>query len=141
MQSLAVLASEMDCVEEARKWFREGTRTVMVRGFSLPCPALCMRVVRVCRMLCVWCAHWVPGGLLQCAVRAAMHSTRPPQSLCHDLRDAPAAPLLCAQGRASHALWQAWALMEQKQEGQDPAMVRGLYRRGLEARCVPMALR
>ena len=29
-QSLAVLASEMDCVEEARKWFREGTRTVTV---------------------------------------------------------------------------------------------------------------
>ena len=29
-QSLAVLAAEMDCVEEARKWFREGTRTVTV---------------------------------------------------------------------------------------------------------------
>ncbi len=30
-QSLAVLAAEMDCVEEARKWFREGTRTLTVR--------------------------------------------------------------------------------------------------------------
>lgn len=29
-QSLAVLAAEMDCVEEARKWFREGTRTLTV---------------------------------------------------------------------------------------------------------------
>lgn len=39
-QSLAVLASEMDCVEEARKWFREGTRTLTVRGWcawSNPC--------------------------------------------------------------------------------------------------------
>lgn len=29
-QSLAVLAAEMDCLEEARKWFREGTRTLTV---------------------------------------------------------------------------------------------------------------
>lgn len=62
-QSLAVLAAEMDCVEESRKWFREGTRTVM--------------------------------------------------------------------GRASHALWQAWALMEQKQG--DRSVVRALFKRGLEA--------
>ncbi|KAL4435899.1 hypothetical protein ABPG77_000661 [Micractinium sp. CCAP 211/92] len=62
-QSLAVLAAEMDCVEEARKWFKEGTRTIM--------------------------------------------------------------------GRASHALWQAWALMEQKQG--DRTLVRPLFRRGLEA--------
>ena len=33
-QSLAVLAAEMDCVEEARKWFREGTRTLTVRPHS-----------------------------------------------------------------------------------------------------------
>lgn len=39
------------------------------------------------------------------------------------------------QGRASHALWQAWALMEQKQG--DRALVRPLFRRGLEARCAP----
>lgn len=25
-----MLAAEMDCTDEARKWFREGTRTVMV---------------------------------------------------------------------------------------------------------------
>lgn len=61
-QSLAVLAAEMDCLEEARKWFREGTRTLT--------------------------------------------------------------------GKASHALWQAWALMEQRQG--DKAMVRPLYNRGLE---------
>jgi tetratricopeptide (TPR) repeat protein len=66
-QSLAVLAAEMDCVEEARKWFREGTRTVM--------------------------------------------------------------------GRASHALWQAWALMEQRQG--DRSLVRALLKRGLEARWAP----
>ena len=34
------------------------------------------------------------------------------------------------QGKASHALWQAWALMEQRQG--DRAMVRPLFRRGLE---------
>ena len=38
-----------------------------------------------------------------------------------------------AQGKASHALWQAWALMEQRQG--DKAMVRPLYNRGLEVRC------
>ncbi|KAI3436107.1 hypothetical protein D9Q98_002165 [Chlorella vulgaris] len=61
-QSLAVLAAEMDCTDEARKWFREGTRTVM--------------------------------------------------------------------GKESHALWQAWALMEQRQG--DNSIVRALYKRGLE---------
>ena len=40
--------------------------------------------------------------------------------------------LLCLQGRASHALWQAWALMEQKQG--DRAVVRALFRRGIEVR-------
>lgn len=37
-----------------------------------------------------------------------------------------------AQGKSSHALWQAWALMEQRQG--DQAMVRPLYKRGLEVR-------
>lgn len=63
-QSLAVLAADLDRPEEARKWFRAGTKTLT--------------------------------------------------------------------GAASHALWQAWALMEQR-NGTDPEAVRSLYRRGLEA--------
>ena len=52
MQSLAVLASEMDCVEEARKWFREGTRTVMVRCCGCGA-ALRLCDVHVCVCMCV----------------------------------------------------------------------------------------
>ena len=63
-QSLAVLAADLDRPEEARKWFRAGTKTL--------------------------------------------------------------------SGAASHALWQAWALMEQR-NGTAPEAVRSLYRRGLEA--------
>ena len=63
-QSLAVLASDLDRPDEARKWFRAGTRTV--------------------------------------------------------------------SGAASHALWQAWALMEQRLRS-DPDVVRALYRRGLQS--------
>lgn len=63
-QSLAVLAADMDCHEEARKWFRQGTRTL--------------------------------------------------------------------SGSASHALWQAWALMEARL-GSEPSLVRRLFARGLEA--------
>jgi tetratricopeptide (TPR) repeat protein len=63
-QSLAVLAADLDRPEEARKWFRAGTKTV--------------------------------------------------------------------RGAASHALWQAWALMEQRNKS-DPEIVRALYTRGLEA--------
>lgn len=63
-QSLAVLAADLARPDEARKWFRAGTRTV--------------------------------------------------------------------SGAASHALWQAWALME-KRNGTDPEAVRVLFRRGLEA--------
>lgn len=36
------------------------------------------------------------------------------------------------QGKESHALWQAWALMEQRQG--DNSIVRALYKRGLEVR-------
>lgn len=60
-QSLAVLAAEMGVTEEARKWFRLGTDTLM--------------------------------------------------------------------GSSSHALWQAWALMEKRQG--DASVVRSLFRRGL----------
>ena len=63
-QSLAVLAADLDRPEEARKWFRAGTKTV--------------------------------------------------------------------KGAASHALWQAWALMEQRNKS-DPEAVRALYSRGLES--------
>ena len=63
-QSLAVLAADLDRPDEARRWFRVGTKTVM--------------------------------------------------------------------GSASHAMWQAWALMEQKL-GTDPEVVRALYRRSLQA--------
>ena len=63
-QSLAVLAADLDRPDEARKWFRAGTKTV--------------------------------------------------------------------RGAASHALWQAWALMEQRNKS-DPEIVRALYTRGLEA--------
>lgn len=44
----------------------------------------------------------------------------------------PADRPFTSQGKASHALWQAWALMEQRQG--DKAMVRPLYKRGLEVR-------
>lgn len=63
-QSLAVLASELQKPEEARKWFRTATNSI--------------------------------------------------------------------KGSASHALWHAWALMEQRQ-GSNPEVVRELYRRGLNA--------
>lgn len=64
-QSLAVLAAELDRPEEARRWFRAGTKTV--------------------------------------------------------------------SGSASHALWQAWALMEQRTKGAAPEVIRALYRRALKA--------
>lgn len=63
-QSLAVLAADLERPEEARKWFRVGTRTL--------------------------------------------------------------------QGAASHALWHAWAMMEQR-VGTDAEVVRTLFRKGLEA--------
>lgn len=63
-QSLAVLAAELERPDEARRWFRAGTRTL--------------------------------------------------------------------KGSASHALWQAWAMLEQRHGG-DPEVIRGLYRRALES--------
>lgn len=63
-QSLAVLASELGRVDEARQWFRLGTKTM--------------------------------------------------------------------KGQMSHALWQAWARMEEQLQQEDPDVVRMLYRKGLE---------
>lgn len=63
-QSLAVLAAELGKADEARRWFRDGTKST--------------------------------------------------------------------KGRASHALWHAWALLEMKQQS-DPALVRELFDRGLKA--------
>lgn len=145
-QSLAVLAAEMDCVEEARKWFREGTRTIMV---STTCGARTRLAVRNSTSGRLGAARQpaMHGRYSQqlaptegsahgrarqaCSQLYPVHSAGPPPADCSPAWTRCPAP----QGRASHALWQAWALMEQKQG--DRALVRALFRRGLEARCAP----
>jgi tetratricopeptide (TPR) repeat protein len=121
-QSLAVLAAEMDCVEESRKWFREGTRTVTVSWRA--------------RSPRAWVARVEGGGLVELSASPSVHSSGIWPAWCplpHAILPPACRPCpFCLQGRASHALWQAWALMEQKQG--DRAVVRALFRRGIEVR-------
>lgn len=80
-------------------------------------------------------AHRAAGRRALAQAFRALHRTRTPSlpSLPH-LAPHPA-PLPAAssprpaQGAASHALWQAWALMESKQG--DSSLVRPLFQRGL----------
>lgn len=114
----------MDCTEEARKWFREGTRTLTVRRMEVvlwgPVAAATGRERQAC-MCCV-------SGADQPTCSSA--TTCPPGAVLRVCL--PACCSLLLQGKASHALWQAWALMEQKQG--DKEVVRALFRRGLEVR-------
>jgi tetratricopeptide (TPR) repeat protein len=131
-QSLAVMAAESGKVEEARKWFRAGTKTVMGAGSHALWHAWAMLERQ----------HGsdpdIPRMLFRQALEVSPRSRYTYQSWALWEKERgnveEARRLLRAGARANGrdpALWQAWALLEE--EAGDVEEARRLFRRGSRA--------